>query len=177
MGSFFLVTVMHTVFLRLIFICHLVHQLSSWFRDPCRATWSLELLISWYIMQSSAKSLILQEIFVVMSFINIRKSRGPRTEPWGTPDVTGMLSECTFSKITNCERPYKKSSIQFVRFPVPSILLSSAFNFLWHTESNAFEKSSSIKSVCERLLIEKARSCTTSVSYVAVDSPFLNPCW
>lgn len=90
--------------------------------------------------------------------------------------ATGMLSDFTCSKITNCERSYRKPCIQFVRFPVPIILLSFAISLLWHTESNALEKSSSIKSVCERLLIERARSCTTSVSYV-VDSPFRNPCW
>ena len=28
----------------------------------------------------------------------MRKSIGPRTEPWGTPDVTGILSD---------EQPYK----------------------------------------------------------------------
>ena len=28
----------------------------------------------------------------------------PRTDPWGIPDVTGAVFECTFSKKTVCFR-------------------------------------------------------------------------
>jgi len=34
------------------------------------------------------------------SFINIRKSRGPRTEPWGTPLMTGTVSDVLPSATT-----------------------------------------------------------------------------
>ena len=39
----------------------------------------------------SAKSLICEEMLLSMSLINTRNRRGPRTEPWGTPDRTGTL--------------------------------------------------------------------------------------
>ena len=34
--------------------------------------------------------------------MKILKSRGPRMEPWGTPDVTGVGSEMDPSKTTLC---------------------------------------------------------------------------
>ena len=38
---------------------------------------------------------------------------GPRTEPWGTPEVTGMLSQEEPSTTTCWEHTLRKSSIQF----------------------------------------------------------------
>ena len=35
--------------------------------------------------ESSAKSLMLDSMLSVRSFMKIKKSKGPRTEPWGTP--------------------------------------------------------------------------------------------
>ena len=35
-------------------------------------------------------------------FIYTRNNSGPKTEPWGTPDVTGVVSEDALSTTTNC---------------------------------------------------------------------------
>ena len=37
-----------------------------------------------------------------MEFMKILKSKGPRMEPWGTPDVTGVGSNVVPSKTTFC---------------------------------------------------------------------------
>lgn len=43
-----------------------------------------------------------------------RKQRGPRTEPWGTPEVTGTSDEQSLSTTTVCLRPIRKDCIQFI---------------------------------------------------------------
>ena len=37
-----------------------------------------------------------------MEFMNMLNSKGPRMEPWGTPDVTGAKSEAIPSRTTLC---------------------------------------------------------------------------
>ena len=38
------------------------------------------------------------------SLMNIKKSNGPRIEPWGTPLLTCIRLDETFSFLTNCLR-------------------------------------------------------------------------
>lgn len=52
----------------------------------------------------------------------------------------------------------KKSSIERVSNPSPIIFRSFAFNLLWHTVSNALEKSSNTISVFVHLFIDSAKS-------------------
>ena len=40
-------------------------------------------------MQSSAKSLMVDKIYVSISLVFNRNISGPNTVPWGTPDFTG----------------------------------------------------------------------------------------
>lgn len=77
-------------------------------------------------MQSSAKSLMLHEILSVISLIKTRNNKGPKTEPCGTPDVTGRVSDGTCSCRTYWERSVKKSLIQCVNIPSPIVLWSFA---------------------------------------------------
>ena len=46
-----------------------------------------------YIIVSSAKSRTLLLTESGRSFIYARKRHGPNTDPWGTPDTTGNVSE------------------------------------------------------------------------------------
>ena len=50
---------------------------------------------------------------------SVRRNKiGPRTEPWGTPEVTGISDDFSSSKATHCERPSKKALIQLRLFRV-----------------------------------------------------------
>ena len=46
-----------------------------------------------YVIASSAKNLIDDLISFGRSFMYIRKSIGPKTDPWGTPEVTAVWSD------------------------------------------------------------------------------------
>ena len=52
-----------------------------------------------------------------ISFTNIMNSRGPSTEPWGTPLVTGMVEDLWPLSTTCCTLLDKKLSIHFSTFP------------------------------------------------------------
>ena len=53
-----------------------------------------------------------------MSLIKTRKSSGPRTEPWGTPEMTGAESDKKPLTITNWVRDVRKDVIHFSIFPL-----------------------------------------------------------
>ena len=66
---------------------------------------------------SSAKSFT-EEIFSLRSFIQIRKKRGPKMEPCGTPaQAHAHVDDCPF-KTTHWNLLLKKLSISFKEFPV-----------------------------------------------------------
>ena len=60
-------------------------------------------LISLYRIASSANSRIWEWVPVGRSLIYNRKRIGPKTEPWGTPDVTWIWSEVVPSSMTHCD--------------------------------------------------------------------------
>ena len=53
---------------------------------------------------SSANSFILELISEMMSFMYSMKSKGPRTDPCGTPDCSCFEEEVLPSKMTDCVR-------------------------------------------------------------------------
>ena len=65
-------------------------------------------------------------------YIYIRNSSGPRTVPWGTPDVTGLESDDIPSKTTVCSRSVRKDEIHPRVVPVTPI----ASSFLSSLENN-----------------------------------------
>ena len=72
---------------------------------------------------------------------------GPRTEPCGTPDVTGTVADFSLSITTVWVRSDKNAWIHFRVGPQMPFLWSLSSNFCWFTLSNAFEKSSKTRSV------------------------------
>ena len=70
-------------------------------------------LIARYEAVSSAKSLTLDLTCSGRSFMYARKRIGPRTEPCGTPEETGIFSELIPLITTACFRLSKKSLIHF----------------------------------------------------------------
>ena len=51
------------------------------------------------------------------SFIYDKNNRGPRTVPWGTPEITGELEDDWPSMMTFCWREVRKLSIYNLVFP------------------------------------------------------------
>ena len=58
-----------------------------------------------YRLVSSANNRIEQPIFFTISFMYIKKSKGPRIDPWGTPASTGAQSDACPLSTTRCLRP------------------------------------------------------------------------
>jgi hypothetical protein len=52
------------------------------------------------------------------SFMNMRKSSGPKTDPWGTPLTTGSWPDTSPSKATCCILLLKKAETHFQVFPL-----------------------------------------------------------
>ena len=87
---------------------------SSVCRSCCKVWESFLLVTVKYTAVSSANSLTCEVIFSGRSFMYSRNKIGPRTEPWGTPDVTGISDDFSPSRATHCERPSK-----LIRMRVP----------------------------------------------------------
>ena len=71
-----------------------------------------------YMAVSSAKSLTLDLKCSGRSFINARNKMGPRTEPFGTPEETGIVPEWKSFVITDCFLLSKKFLIHFKVSPL-----------------------------------------------------------
>ena len=70
-----------------------------------------------YMAASSAKSLTLDLKCSGRSFIYSRNKMGPRTEPWGTPEETGIVPEWK-PFVTDCLLLSKRFFIQFKVSPM-----------------------------------------------------------
>jgi hypothetical protein len=90
-------------------------------------------------MLSSAKSIIVDSIFLGISFTHARNSSGPSTLPCGTPDVTQSSSDNCPPALILCVQPRRNSPIHTTALECTheaSILVSSPS---WGTKSKAFE--------------------------------------
>ena len=66
---------------------------------------SIKNITSWNTdSEYQQKKIKYAEILSVRSLIYIKKSRGPRTEPWGTPCLIFFVSDSNPSIDTNCSR-------------------------------------------------------------------------
>ena len=61
------------------------------------------------VLQSSTNSLILEKIFLQISFTYTRNSSGPKTLPCGTPEVTLISLDSCPPTLTLCVRPTRNS--------------------------------------------------------------------
>ena len=73
--------------------------------------------------------------------MNMEKRRGPRTEPWGTPEVIVQLLECSSSITVRCclQHRYELNHWQAVESKPSSLRRDSRMS--WLTVSNALEMS------------------------------------
>jgi len=118
-------------------------------------------------MVSSANKLTVDVKLSAMSFMQNRKSQGPSTDPWGTPEITGTQPEEAPSTRTDCERSLRKFPIQvFVLSSMPYILNFSTKR-LCSTLSKALEKSRTQMSVWSPSRMLFTTSCTWDSSPVS----------
>ena len=101
--GFFGITLMAMHFPGLNSFCQYFSHCSSDDRSDWIVYWSLSLVMLLKRRQSSANSLVQEECTTSgRSLMYERKRRGPRTVPWGTPDVTFAWVECIPSSRTSC---------------------------------------------------------------------------
>ena len=90
-----------------------------------------------YMMTSSVK----RGISDTMSLTQNKKSEGPKTEPWETPDVTSHCFDDILFITTCCFLSFKKFSIQLIICSGILNLCNLPINALCETLSNVFAKS------------------------------------
>ena len=130
--SFNLVTGRTWHFAGLKFISQDFSHCSSLERSSCRMFASDNELIARYMAVSAAKSLTPDRTCSGRSLIYARKRMGPRTEPCGTPEDTGMLSELITLITTDCILLSKKPLIHFSVSPHPECRKSAMFEEVFH---------------------------------------------
>ena len=123
---------------------------------------SLAEMMTLYSKQSSANSRAVELTLNGKSLIKTRKSSGPSTVHWGTPDVTGAGAD--FSPYTTSCRVLwlRKSWIQAVCFLALHNQISLVASLRWEALSNALLKSNSTASICCLSLSPLARSWVDS---------------
>ena len=80
---------------------HISSYIASSLKSSCSWRQSCIDLTVRYIIQSSAKSLVLEVTVSGRSLMNIRNSKGSRTVPCSTPLITSTLSEVAPSTTTS----------------------------------------------------------------------------
>ena len=107
-GDLFWVTCMTKHFEVLIRICQSFSHWHCLSMSSCKMAASLSDLIWRYKIQLSAKRRTFDLTDDGKSLIYIKNKCGPRTVPWGTPDLTSTLDEWEPSKTTLCWRLVRK---------------------------------------------------------------------
>ena len=128
-------------------------------RSSCSSLQSSLEATTRYAIVSSAKSRTCDDSESGRSLIKTRNKIGPRTDPCGTPDVTGADAELSPSTTTLCDRPDRKSSIHGSTLPRIPYHLSFYSRRACDTLSKALEKSMTAVSVCWPMDSLEARSC------------------
>ena len=128
------------------------------------------------MMESSPNNLMFDLTSVTMSLINNKNRMGPRTEPWGTPEVTGMLSQEEPSTTTCWEHTLRKSSMQFRFLTRILYLLRLVRSLPCETLSKALLKSITMQSTYLWAESIVWKSWPKSMSWVSNDRPSLKPC-
>ena len=136
----------------------------SLFRSFCSTVPPSKPPIVRYTPVSSAKSHTCDDSFSGRAFMKTRNRIGPKTEPWGILELTRTDPDSSPSITTVCDLLPRKARIQDSAFPLIPYWCSFQMSFGWLTLSEAFEKSSSIRSVCLPVVVFLARSSNNTVS-------------
>jgi len=157
-------------------ICQSWDQLYSFVKSSWRVSrlaWSVTLP---NILVSSANLRIQLVIPKSMSFIYIKNSTGPRTDPWGTPLQTSRHDDCspfiqTLWLRSDSQLLIHLSTLSWI--PWPSTF---ANNLLCGTLSKALAKSRYITSIFSPLSILKKTLSKKTSRLLRHELPRLNPC-
>ena len=163
-------------FLALNCICQLSCHSESVFKSVCKRSTSESSWMGRYITQSSANKRTSDVILSGRSFIYAKNKRGPRTVPWGTPDLTCTHCEWSPSTTTRCRRLVRKFEIQVWVLPVIPKFCNLWSNLLCGTVSNALLKSIIIISTGVLASMDLARSLTVRTSWDSQEWFARNPC-
>ena len=110
------------------------------------------------------------------SLIKSRKSKGHRTVPCGTPEVTLAVVEWQPSTMTLCVRSPRKALVHFKVGPCIPYSRSLFSSLPWGTSSKGLLKSNTTMSVwCPSSLMVR-RSCTVVNNCVSQEKDARKPC-
>ena len=82
------------------------------------------------MLVSSANRRKLAVVQFCISFTKTRKNNGPKTEPWGTPHVSFLMSDLVLSILVYCDRSLRYDFIKFNAGPLIPYAWSLASNML-----------------------------------------------
>ena len=128
----------------------------------CSATWSAMERMGRYMRQSSANNLTWEVTRLGKSLICIKNSRGPKTVPWGTPEITFVGRDLEPSTTTVCSLVFKKAAVQSNKGPCMPRNSNFPNRRSCGTVSKAWEKSKMATSVWIFLSLVCNKSCRVS---------------
>ena len=158
-------------------ICHFSDQTSNLLRSLWSISALLMLLTNPYRRLSSANRPHSEVIWRPMSLMYPKNISGPRTVPWGTPEVTVTGEDSEPLTTTFWVLPQSQDSIRLISCRRISWWSNFLRRRLCGTVSNAFEKSSNNTSVCFPWSKFLAMSSTIVISWLSHERPRRNPCW
>ena len=154
---------------------HVSPRRSNAARSCCSATWSAMERMGRYMRQSSANNLTWEVTTLGKSLICIKNSRGPKTVPWGTPEITFEGRDLEPSTTTICSLVFKKAAVQSNKGPCMPRNSNFPNRRSCGTVSKALEKSKMATSVWIFLSLVCNKSWRVSNGCVSHENFSLKP--
>ncbi len=107
--------------------------------------------------------------------VYVKKRRGPRTEPWGTPVTNWCALDTSPPQATLKDRPVRQDSNQRSGIPVMSSDERVDRRIWWLTVSKAADRSSRMRTDDLESAFAIRRASVTDSSAVSVEWPLLKP--
>ena len=100
-----------------------------------------------------------------ISFIKIRNSKGPRMEPCGTPQITGIGSDIVFLIFTDCFLSVRYDKNQCCVFTLHSYSFNFSKRISWFTKSNALQRSTNSRPTWFPVYNAESHSSTLDIAF------------
>lgn len=165
-----------TVFSKFTFIFQMSHHSNNLSKSSCHETQSLGLRIILYNTQSFVNNRTEDNRPSLISFTKIKDNKGPKTEPYTTPDVTPTSWEDMLLISALWLRALRYCLIQAITDVFVLCHSSFSINREWGPRSKAFLKSVKIASATNPLSSTLSGSCTSSVSCLTQERPLRKSC-